>query len=451
MFTCSFCQTSFKDVKIMLKHMKLLHDAKEIFNYKCVQSNCYRNFEFLNSFRKHLKKHCLDDNSNNSTQKLDHTSSEKEYLSNEVYVDNFDDSAEEVAAEVLVSEDSKYLTSFEKFTEVVENKSLHFVSELYSNNTFCRKDIQHILNAVSELYKDALGIFRESLNDLISEYCIEESRKIIVFKYVNALQNIFTGLETEYFRLKKFEECEFYIKPVEYVVGEQIDKIYKGIGLPKTYTAEFIPMQIVLRKLFELPFIYKKTLQNIKAMEKEKHVSNIVNTDFWKSKVKNLNLSTNSTFPIIIYFDEYETGNPLGSHAGIHKLGAVYLSIPCIPQKFLAHLDNIFLALLFHRADYSEFGCSIVLNKLIEELIKLESEGITIKTESGTQNIYFCVCFVLGDNLGLNSILGFTESFRANFYCRFCKCDREEMQKQCEQVNEKLRNKSNYDSDLKKK
>lgn len=26
-------------------------------------------------------------------------------------------------------------------------------------------------------------------------------------------------------------------------------------------------------------------------------------------------------FPIFLFFDDYEVGNPLGSHSGIHKLG----------------------------------------------------------------------------------------------------------------------------------
>lgn len=36
--------------------------------------------------------------------------------------------------------------------------------------------------------------------------------------------------------------------------------------------------------------------------------------------------------PIFLFFDDYEVGNALGSHSGIHKLGAVYI------YQFLVYL-----------------------------------------------------------------------------------------------------------------
>lgn len=40
------------------------------------------------------------------------------------------------------------------------------------------------------------------------------------------------------------------------------------------------------------------------------------------------------------------------------------------------------------------------------------------------KQIYFALCFVVGDNLGVHSILGLTESFSSNYYCRFCLADK---------------------------
>jgi len=36
-----------------------------------------------------------------------------------------------------------------------------------------------------------------------------------------------------------------------------------------------------------------------------------------------------TVLPLFMYFDDFESGNVLGSHSGIHKVGAVYVSIPC--------------------------------------------------------------------------------------------------------------------------
>ncbi|KAF0769834.1 Uncharacterized protein FWK35_00006348 [Aphis craccivora] len=55
---------------------------------------------------------------------------------------------------------------------------------------------------------------------------------------------------------------------------------------------------------------------------------------------------------------------------------------------------------------------------------------------------------IIGDNLGLHSILGFTESFMSNYPCRFCKCSKFECNYETVQNNDKLRNEDNYKSDL---
>lgn len=50
----------------------------------------------------------------------------------------------------------------------------------------------------------------------------------------------------------------------------------------------------------------------------------------------------------------------------------------------------------------------------------LEEEGITIETSKGPVKLYFGLAIVIGDNLGLHGLLGFHESFKANYFCRFC-------------------------------
>lgn len=55
---------------------------------------------------------------------------------------------------------------------------------------------------------------------------------------------------------------------------------------------------------------------------------------------------------------------------------------------------------------------------------------------------------IVGDNLGLNSILGFVECFNANFFCRICKIDKNSSKSQiCEKL-ELLRTSENYDVDI---
>lgn len=70
-----------------------------------------------------------------------------------------------------------------------------------------------------------------------------------------------------------------------------------------------------------------------------------------------------------------------------------------------------------------EFAPGYVLfTPLIEELNQIQNVGFkktsSLHTFKRGKLIPNLLC---GDNLGLNSILGFSEGFNATFFCRFCK------------------------------
>lgn len=152
--------------------------------------------------------------------------------------------------------------------------------------------------------------------------------------------------------------------------------------------------------------------------------------------------------PIFLFFDDYEVGNPLGSHSGIHKLGAVYVSIPCLPPHRQSSLNTIFLTLLFHSSDRQKFGNNIIFKPIIEELNFLRATGIDIDTDNFKGNIKFELGLITGDNLGIHSITGFVESFSSNYVCRICKVKKGEMRRQCYADESLTRNVEQYHLDV---
>lgn len=144
----------------------------------------------------------------------------------------------------------------------------------------------------------------------------------------------------------------------------------------------------------------------------------------------------------------YEVGNPLGSHSGVHKLCAVYISIPYLPPHIQSTLKTIFLTLLFHSTDRQKFGNNIIFKPLIDELNFLGEQGIDIESNGKLANIMFELCLILGDNLGIHSITGFVESFSANYPCRMCKVHKDIMRKQCYVDETLIRLVDDYNFDL---
>ncbi|CAG5090363.1 Protein of unknown function [Cotesia congregata] len=128
--------------------------------------------------------------------------------------------------------------------------------------------------------------------------------------------------------------------PESIKIGERLE--YKNIDgsnhlVPVNIFAEKIPLAQLLKVFFQSSDILKETLEFMRLLECE---INIIST-LWK---KQRSLFTEKiVFPLFLFFDEFETNNPLGSHKGINKCGAVYINLPNIPPQYKSKLENIFL------------------------------------------------------------------------------------------------------------
>lgn len=58
-----------------------------------------------------------------------------------------------------------------------------------------------------------------------------------------------------------------------------------------------------------------------------------------------------NSLQIQLFYDDFETANPLGSKRGVHKIGALYFVLRNLPPKFSSALMNIHLIALFHTED----------------------------------------------------------------------------------------------------
>lgn len=106
-------------------------------------------------------------------------------------------------------------------------------------------------------------------------------------------------------------------------------------------------------------------MQNL-SMESNNIISNIVQAESYKKL--QAKYSNRIIIPLIFYYDKFEVNDSLDSHTGIHKIGAVYYSLPCIPPNAYSHLVNIQVALLFNGYDRKEFGNKNTFLPLIKEL-----------------------------------------------------------------------------------
>ena len=78
----------------------------------------------------------------------------------------------------------------------------------------------------------------------------------------------------------------------------------------------------------------------------------------------------------------------------------------------------------------------------------LETEGLEIQSTSYKGKVFFVVGQVTGDNLGMNALCGYVQSFSANYPCRMCRMHRNDMQTATQEDAAILRTRLNHDRGL---
>ena len=144
-----------------------------------------------------------------------------------------------------------------------------------------------------------------------------------------------------------------------------------------------------------------------------------------------------------VYYDAFQTGNPLGPHAKGQNIGAVYCGI--MNRKTGGNLDDVFVSTLFPDEALKEHSWREILDPFLNELKALEKDGI--KLNGVTRKVR--VSMILGDNLGVHSLAGFTMCFSGGaMICRHCTMSKEEIQKATEEDKSRLRTGEQYDGAL---
>ncbi|OXU17363.1 hypothetical protein TSAR_007972 [Trichomalopsis sarcophagae] len=242
------------------------------------------------------------------------------------------------------------------FTDFIEsdvelnthNDSLNSIVLKYTANlSNLKKMPRKYVNCIINETKDFLAQFSTLLKEEITSRLNKSSSEISdsLNDIFDNFSNCLAPVDTEQKRFTLFKKLNTYIEPIGFNIGEREE----------------------YRKM------YDETIQYIESLKSSNIViSNIVQGSFWKERMTHFQNKT--VLPLIMYFDEYENNNPLGSHKGLSKSGAVYV---------------------------------------VEELNFLSESGIEVQLPSGLKKIYFELALFVGVKAELHAILGLLESFRA--------------------------------------
>ena len=102
---------------------------------------------------------------------------------------------------------------------------------------------------------------------------------------------------------------------------------------------------------------------------------------------------------LILYHDEVEVCNPLGSKSAKHKLDMYYYSIANLSPKFRSKHCSVRLLAIVNAKLVKKYGIHSIMNPIIKDLLKLYN-GVTVEYEDENLRIKGKVVLCAGDTLG---------------------------------------------------
>lgn len=419
MYSCKLqnCARIFNDHKLYIRHLRLIHALTNIkSSLLCGVQNCDAQCNTYSGLTKHIvSKHKTIDVISNITQNLNSNLSND--LSSSSIINNVsncdaDGISQNLDQELL----DKLMTLNLNYTQTnVILESIASFTQLIEINIRKKLLLCEHHNTINELLQPEFNILRNPFKLQKSTYL----RKKNIFSKVPLPREIALGVRSDrtWNRQQNIFDCQ----------------------RPVTNSFSYVSIIETLGFLCQNENFTSKILKNSLAENNLLHYTRC--TYFKQNKL----FMSEPCFHLQLYFDEFEVVNPLGSKTGVHKVLAIYLTILNLGHSNNSLLKNIHLVALCHNADVKQYGYDSILEPIVNDLKILESEGIIVQYKEALINLKGTIYSLSHDNLSANSLYGLHESFSSNYFCRFCRTHRKDINKSLIFEEKILRNKNDYD------
>lgn len=386
MFECQdyFCSERFEDPSEFIAHMKLRHNLRE---FKCIL--CNSAFSSAAYYKRHLIKEI-------NKYRLEETCELMEVLPFHDELNSTDCSLEFL----IIPKNFEEEHALEQFPVRI----FEMLLDLYGDMRVTKKLAGDIAKQIqNDLCMPLLKNLQSKMKCAEDRMCLEECLK--------GVDDLFNKVNTEHKFKKLLQKSNLYFEPREFEIAGQ-RKNSKGcvFSLRSNISTLFHTKPDLL---LDMLIKYEATV----ADEDSAYITSLVDGEIWKEKIRKF--AGKKVLPILLYQDDIEINNPLGSKSGKQKMSTVYISFPLLDDLCVSKLSYHFPANLTFSSDFSKglfpnyYEISIVLKDI-------EENGVQFTMWGQTVTVHFIVATSVGDNLGQNMILGYTMSFNHDFFCRFC-------------------------------
>lgn len=238
----------------------------------------------------------------------------------------------------------------------------------------------------------------------------------------------FSQIATTHLQDKTIKELFHPVEPEIVTAKQTVSYVKRGDSRVldiKKHFFYYIPLVKSLEQLLSHPKILEM-INKEPVFCKDGFIYDFIDGDIFKSHPLFLNVPT--ALQLILYTDEIELCNPVGSRANKNKLLLIYYTLGNINPKHRSRLAAIRLLAMVKSKDLSHCGIDKILERINHDLIALYN-GVQVNTSNGERTIYGALLSVCGDTLAQHEVAGFKEGVGfAYSKCRHCECNFEDMQ-----------------------
>lgn len=263
-----------------------------------------------------------------------------------------------------------------------------YFSFLFSFLMF-QRSVNSIVSGVQQYQTALLNTLRGTMKRIFERHSDSmEQLQEEALATLDNFQDPFSIMATTYMQDSTIQKLFNPVKPEEIVISQRVCRVKKGqsrVLAIKNKSFYYIPLIKSLEQLLSNSRIFDMINTAPQSCHKDGFLYDIIDGSLFKSHP--LFSIQPSAFQVILYTDEIEICNPLGSHASVNKLLMVYYTLGNIDPKFRLKLAAIRLLAIAKANDTDECGVDVVLQK-IDEDSQLQYNGVKIQTQSGEMDLF---------------------------------------------------------------
>jgi len=307
--------------------------------------------------------------------------------------------------------------------------------------------VPNVVDSVNVMCGSLTSVIQAEALDIVASCVSPETADIFKEKLETNLQRFRTPLKflnSRYKQDKYFDNHPMAVRPESIALGMTVESISGNSSL--NYECfQYVPVEQTLRALFQNKDYVALLLNN-------KHDCELLQSYADGSQFKHHPLFSDSSkfsLAIQLFYDGLGVTNPLRGSSVLHNIGVFFYTIKNLSQQYNSCFANVHLLALCYSQDLKKYGFDPIIEKFVCEMNALSKHGFEGTFPIiGHCTVYASLCHVSCDNLALNGILGFIESFSCDYFCTLCYATQEQIQTTfCEDLFE-MRTPSSYDRDL---